>query len=118
MRAILRLVEDHPDIALVTGPTEDGEGVRVVRFREDAVTAGEVRPMQEGKPLAQGAEIVRLKPRAGCEAPAFDVEPVYKHEAKSVPVTKGPAKVASSAYRSNWETIFGAPSSNEDVAPN
>jgi hypothetical protein len=110
-------VADSPDIALVTGPTEDGAGVRVVRFREDAVSAGEVRPLQEGKPLAEGAEIVRLKPRAGTEVPAFDVERIYKREAPAQ-VTKGPAKVATAAYRSNWETIFGAPSSNDDAAPN
>jgi len=111
-------VADSPDIALVTGPTEDGEGVRVVRFRDDAVSAGEVRPMEEGKPLAEGAELVRLKPRAGTEVPAFDVERIYKREAAPARTTKGPAKVATPAYRSNWETIFGAASSNDDAAPN
>ena len=112
------LVEDRPDIALVTGPTEDGEGVRVVRFRDEAVSVGEVRPLQEGKPLAAGAEIVRLKPRSGCDVPAFDVEPIYKHIAEPTRATKGPANVSSSAYRSNWETIFGAPSSIDGAAPN
>ena len=121
MRAILPAVDEHPDIALITGPTEDGEGVRVVRFRDEEVTAGEVRPMQEGKPLAVGAEIVRLKPRAGTEAPAFDGERIYKRPAQAAPASrgvKGPAKVSTSAYRSNWEMIFGAPSSKEDTAPN
>ncbi|HEX7602378.1 MAG TPA: hypothetical protein VF316_12270, partial [Polyangiaceae bacterium] len=89
-----------PDIALVTGPTEDGEGVRVVRFRDDAVSAGEIRPIAEGKPLAEGAEIVRLKPRSGTEAPAFDVERIYKREAAPARAAKGPAKVATPAYRS------------------
>jgi hypothetical protein len=111
-------VADSPDIALVTGPTEDGEGVRVVRFRDDAVSAGEVRPVEEGKPLAEGAEIVRLKPRPGSQVPAFDVERIYKREVAPARAVKGPAKIATPAYRSNWETIFGAPSSNDDAAPN
>ena len=92
--------------------------MRVVRLRDESVSAGEVRPMQEGKPLAEGAEIVRLKARPGCEVPAFDVERIYKQESAPARTGKGPAKVSTSAYRSNWETIFGAPSSNDDTAPN
>lgn len=111
-------MEERPDIALVTGPTEDGAGVRILRVQGDTVSAGEVRPMQEGKPLAEGAEVVRLEPRPGCEAPVFDVQRIYKRETETTRAAKGPAKVSTSAYRSNWETIFGAPSSKDDAAPN
>ena len=90
----------------------------MLRVRDDAVSTGEVRAIEEGKPLARGAEIVRLKPRQGCAAPAFDVERLYKREEAPARVAKGPVKVATAAYRSNWETIFGAPSSNDDAAPN
>ena len=40
------------DVVWMHGPTEDGEGTRVVRARPGRVDAGEVRPMVEGQPLA------------------------------------------------------------------
>ena len=88
------------DVALLAGPTEDKKGMRIVRFREEAVILGEVRPLDYGKPLT--GEVIALRPRDG--APPFlrDVETVY-----APPKTDGPAQVTSEAYRQNWEVVFG-----------
>ena len=88
------------DVALIAGPTEDKKGMRIVRFRDEAVSLGEVRPVTEGQPLT--GEVIALRPREG--APPFlrDVETVY-----APPKTDGPAQVASDAYRQNWEVVFG-----------
>ena len=98
-----------PDLALVTGPTDDAKGAKIVRFREGRVEAGEVRPSVDGVPLAEHAELVRLKPRASGDVPLFEVESLYKREDKSAaPARKGPAQVATTAYRANWDTVFAA----------
>lgn len=91
------------DVVLLTGPTEDGEGIRVVRAREERIEAGEVRPLKEGKALAAG-EIVKLAPRAGTPQ-VCDVEVLTKigPEVRG----NGPPQVATSAYRESWERIFG-----------
>ena len=60
--------QDAFDVVLMHGPTEDGEGARVLRARPGRLDAGEVRPVREGKPLGGGGEIVRLEQRA--DAPA------------------------------------------------
>lgn len=93
------------DVVLLGPPTADGEGVRVLRAREDRIEAGEVRPVKHGAPLHSGTEIVKLSPRA--DSPQVcDVEVTYAQ-----PVTgkrgKGPAQVASSSYREGWDEIFG-----------
>jgi hypothetical protein len=97
------------DVVLLTGPTEDGEGIRVVRARGDKLDAGEVRPLKEGKPLLAG-EIVKLAPRPG-RPRVCDVHVLAKVE-DSMPSaeparSKGPPKVATEAYRESWERIFG-----------
>ena len=101
------------DIALVHGPTEDGAGARVLRFKDGEVYAGEVRPVREGQPIAD-QELVRLKPMAG-RAPLCEVEVV--HEGKPAPAAEkgkstGPAQVATDTYRRNWNTVFGASNRN------
>jgi hypothetical protein len=97
------------DVVLLTGPTEDGEGIRVVRARGDQLDAGEVRPLKEGKPLVAG-EIVKLAPRPG-RPRVCDVHVLAKVEEvapRAAPGRgKGPPKVSSEAYRESWERIFG-----------
>jgi len=96
------------DVLLLHSPTEDGEGIRVLRARENRIETGEVRAMKEGKPLV-GGEIVKLAPREGAPQ-VCDVEVVQKLE----PVRDGvrdstkPAQVATRAYRDSWDRIFGA----------
>jgi len=101
------------DVVLLGGPTDDGEGVRVLRARGQAgsVEVGEVRPMKEGKPLT-GGEVVKLVPRA--ESPRVcDVEVLAKVSPPSgapAPGPRvGPAQVATQEYRDSWERIFGGP---------
>jgi hypothetical protein len=63
---------DAFDVVLMHGPTQDGEGARVIRARPGRLDAGEVRPMREGRPLAAGGEVVRLEQRPNAPA-LFDV---------------------------------------------
>jgi hypothetical protein len=89
------------DVVLVHSPTEDGEGARVLRLRENRVEVGEVRALEEGKPIA--GEIVRLKPRDE-EGRVCDVEVLVPKVVEGP--KKGPAQVSTDAYRDSWTRIF------------
>jgi hypothetical protein len=98
------------DVMMIRGPTEDGQGVRVLRARPGRLDAGEVSPLRDGKPLV-GGEIVRLEPRS--EAPGvYDVHvedirsspPVG--ESKALQPRKGPAQIATAAYHAGWLSTF------------
>jgi hypothetical protein len=100
------------DIAILHGPTEDGEGARMLRFCEGAVYAGEVRPVREGQSV-EHHELVRLKPLEP-ESPICEVEVLHTPQARRQPELRqpqrertGPARVATDGYRRNWGTIFG-----------
>lgn len=95
------------DVVLVHGVTEDKQGLRVLRAREQGVELGEVRPVKEGQPLTQ--DLVRLKPRK--DAPYLcDVETEFSvselQSTTEARTTKGPAQVASKTYRDGWDAIF------------
>ena len=101
------------DIAILHGPTEDGEGARMLRFKEGAVYAGEVRPVREGQSV-EHHELVRLKPVRE-HSPVCEVEVL--HAPKPAPATDGddkrrsahgPARVSNQTYRRNWNTVFGS----------
>jgi len=102
------------DVLLVHGISEDGQGLSVIRKREDRLEQGVVRPLQEGKPIH--GEVVCLKPRPECPL-VCDVEvavPAQPAQAGSTatdaPETrKGPAQVASARYRENWDAIWKRP---------
>lgn len=114
------------DIAVLHGPTEDGKGARLLRFRGDTVTAAEIRPAREGQPLGQ-SELVRLKPLHSelpvCEievlhAPAAaeaepDTEPEAASASASAPTRSGPARVSTQRYRRNWNAVFGEKTGRE-----
>ena len=92
------------DVVFVHSPLEEGDGFRVLRKRDDAIELGELRSVQEGRPIH--GEMVRLSPRKEHER-LFDVEVlVQKPEPTSSP-RSGPAQVATQAYRTNWDAIFG-----------
>jgi hypothetical protein len=110
-----------PDVVLVGGPSEDGQGVSILRVRDDRVEAGELRPAAEGKPIV--GELVKLTPREEHQR-LFDVEVLARgpratstdaRAPRSVP-HKGPPRVASSSYRSGWERIFGSPPELDEAA--
>jgi hypothetical protein len=96
---------------IVGGPSEDGQGVSILRVREDRVEAGELRAATEGKPIV--GELVKLTPRAEHQR-LFDVEvlargPRPKPTEARGRAHKGPPRVASGSYRSGWDRIFGSP---------
>jgi hypothetical protein len=102
------------DFAILHGPTEDGRGARVLRFKSGSVYAGEVRPLREGQPLGQN-EVVRLKP-LGDHPAVCEVEVVHGQSAERASDTaadtvskagQGPARVANDTYRRNWSAVFG-----------
>ena len=80
--------------------TEDGQGLHVLRKRGDTIEAGLVRAAREGQPLH--GELVRLRPREG--TPLLDVEVL--HDARPRALGR-PPKVATKAFRSGWDRIFG-----------
>ena len=96
------------DIAILGGPTDDGQGARVLRIREGSLSAGEIRPVREGEPITHN-EVVRLRPldesQRVCEVEVLH-EP--KQLARSNPSSPGPARVSTASYRKNWNTVFAS----------
>lgn len=92
------------DIAILQGPTEDGEGRQLLRLRDGQLSVGEIRPVKEGQPLTH-QELVRLRPLEGqknvCEIEVLHEKPSADPKARS-----RPARVATDRYRKNWTTIF------------
>ena len=93
---------DSKDIVLMHGPTSDGNGIRVLRAREGRVEEGELRLVRQGMPIPSG-EVVSLAQRH--EHPLlWDVKVHFRMEANQGHA--GPARVASRAYRENWDDVF------------
>jgi hypothetical protein len=92
------------DVVFVHSPLEEGDGFRVIRRRDDAIELGELRSVQEGRPIH--GEMVRLCPRKEHER-LFDVEVLVPKPEPAASQRSGPAQVATHAYRQNWESIFG-----------
>src|SRR5689334_5109735 len=78
------------DVAFLHGPTEDGQGARVVRFTDGAISAGEVRPAREGEPL-HDRELVRLRP-LHAQLPLCEVEVLHGPEREASPEQAPPAE--------------------------
>jgi hypothetical protein len=98
---------DSTDVVFVHSPTDSGEGFNVIRHRRNRLELGELREIREGQPIV--GEVVQLTRRAEHER-LFDAEVLVKGPAprKAKQRTRGgPAMVSSSAYRENWEEIFG-----------
>lgn len=94
------------DVVFVHSATESGDGLHVVRKRGEALEIGELRGIREGQPIH--GDVVKLVPREGQER-VFDVEVLLKAPAqRPAPSRTGPAQVATTAYRTNWESIFGS----------
>jgi hypothetical protein len=107
------------DIAILSGPTEDGQGARVVRIREGGdITAGEIRPVREGEPLNH-SELVRLRPldasQRVCEIEVLHAPQPDPRTAGGgagagrrgdTSASSGPARVSNAKYRNNWSAIF------------
>jgi hypothetical protein len=95
------------DVLFVLGKAseESTSGYRVVRRRaskeEVRLEAGELRPLEEGKPI--DGEVVTLTARE--ESPGlFDVRTEYEPPKRE---SSGPARVATRDYRKGWDKIWG-----------
>ncbi len=94
------------DVVVLGPPTADGAGVHVLRARDEKIETGELRALQEGRPIV--GEVVSLEPRK--ENPRVcDVRSSYAPPSTAAAATahKGPARVATQAYRDGWDEIFG-----------
>jgi hypothetical protein len=99
---------ERVDRALVLGELPEQKGLAVLRQRGEGapVEAGVVRSVREGESIV--GELVTLKPTSEgsrlCDVEVHvDARPASHH---------GPARVASNAYRSGWDEVFGKSSLN------
>lgn len=95
------------DVVLLGPPTPDGSGVHVLRARDERLEAGELRALEEGRPIT--GEVVTLAPRKDnprvCDVKeSISVGPAALRPGSNK--TKGPPQVATQAYRENWEEVF------------
>lgn len=99
------------DVVLLGPPTADGTGLQVLRAREERIETGELRNLEEGRPIT--GEIVTLAPRK--DNPRIcDVKESYRPPGTS-PKTKGPGQVATKAYRDNWDQVFASRPKDADL---
>lgn len=105
--------EPSNEMMLVLGETDNGDVVGL-HAADGEVAPTLLRPVEEGRPLDQ--KLVRLSERPESAA-LFDVETLYDpvNESRS-PTHAGPARVATSAYKSGWERVFGG--STTSTKPN
>jgi len=105
------------DVALIHGVAPDGEGLHILRARENRLELGVARPLREGAPIT--GEVVTLRPRPSFPA-LCDVETHYKPTLPAAPeatpaaapalaARTGPAQVATDEYRRNWDAIWSKP---------
>jgi len=88
------------DVVLVHGRTEDG-ALQVIRKKGDELSAGELRPVEEGKPLR--GNLLKLRPREDMPLLA-DVE---EEIAITSPSLSKPPQVATDSYRKGWDGLWG-----------
>ena len=98
------------DVVLLGPPTADGAGVHVLRAREEKLETGELRALQEGRPIT--GEVVALSPRKDnpriCDVTDSYRASTHGERGEDRAVThKGPANVATDAYRDGWDEVFG-----------
>jgi hypothetical protein len=101
------------DVLFVHSPAAEGDGYRVIRKREDTIEVGEIRAVQEGRPIH--GDLVKLKPREEHDR-LFDVEVLASREelqGRAALGHAGPAQVATASYRANWDSVFGAADDSE-----
>ncbi|MCL2723158.1 MAG: hypothetical protein FWD69_01855 [Polyangiaceae bacterium] len=92
------------DVVVLGPPTSDGQGVHVLRARNEQLEAGELRTLRDGQPIV--GEILSLEPRKD-QPRVCDVRESWPATRQASPSHKGPARVATTAYRAGWDEIFG-----------
>ncbi len=132
------------DVVLIRGVTDDGKGLEVLRARDERLEIGQVRPLEEGKPLA--GDVVRLLPRPDapylCDVetqvrvptpgasrdvsrvpqsgepqgfPGAERRVAKEAAAEHRPLRSGPPQVATDAYRKNWDAIWSTRDKGRDL---
>jgi hypothetical protein len=105
--------KEPSDVVLLGPPTADGGGVHVLRARKERLEAGELRNLEAGRPIT--GEVVTLAPRQNnprvCDVKESYLPPKLPGPQK----TKGPAQVATQAYRDNWDEVFSRRTGNADL---
>lgn len=80
------------------GPTVGGATLSVRHTKDHKFQAGLLYPLEHGRPVPLGAELMQLTPRK---------EGGYSVESHGL-LGKGPAKVSSPKYRQGWGKVFGS----------
>jgi hypothetical protein len=105
---------DSKDVALIHGKTPDGEGLKILRRRENRLELGAVHPLKEGVPIT--GEVVTLTPRPDfpllCDVKTELAAPKATPDV-AAPPRHGPAQVATDQYRENWDRIWSRPKKAE-----
>ncbi len=110
------------DVLLVHGVTADGGGLNVIRQRNQQLEVGAIHPARPGRPIH--GELVKLRPRPECplicdvdvQYSPGDSEPRPRDTARPQSGRRrGPAHVASAAYRTNWDAIWAQPPKDDLV---
>jgi len=84
---------------ITLGPQIAADGTRLgLRQRENSLEEVHVVPLVNGRPLEADSTILALSHRQG---EVYDVIDSYK------PARSGPAQVATKAYRTGYDRIFG-----------
>jgi hypothetical protein len=92
------------DVALILHPTEDNEGLQILRQRshDRPLEMGTLRPLREGRPI--DGEVISLRPRK--DMPLLcDVKVELDDPRRGT--SDGPPQVATDGYRRGWEAIWG-----------
>jgi len=114
-----RSKDAEPDIAILGGPTEDGQGAHLLRLREGTLSTGEIRPVREGEPVTH-RELVRLHPldedKRVCRVETLHAPPEPPTTATERP--RRPARVSNARYRKNWDAIFDSDGKKGDWSLN
>ncbi len=104
------------DLAIILGRAEGTDGLQMLRRRAEGspVEFGQIRPLQEGKPI--DGEVLSLRQRADVPF-VYDVKtelPDPRPEAQQLAATDaarlaggGPAQIATDSYRAGWDAIWG-----------
>jgi hypothetical protein len=104
----------NDDVLFVHSANEEGNGLRVIRKRTDRIELGELRNVEEGKPIT--GDLVKLHKRAESDR-LFNVETVLARDEHTPKLAAGhgPAQIATNRYRKNWDDIFGRVDAIEDA---
>ncbi len=96
-------------MVLIHGQSEDG-ALQNIRKKGETLRAGELRPLEEGKPV-QG-DVLTLKPRPEmpflCDVvDEVEIPSSAKPGAKKTMRSAGPARVSNPRFRAGWKSVFG-----------